>query len=182
MKNMMPSVIPPTLTILGLVIPLVLAFAILVPRCRAASPRMTAQPEEMPLDNEELIDVCRQVENWDGFSVGRFGELGPYRFTRDAWYQHTTESHSLALCDSERARSVTRDVCRAHASWLRDIMERRRMPQTAYSFALLWGAGPRRVATGHISPAKKSYAERAQNLYVEAMMRRDRAAKRDYLR
>lgn len=123
-------------------------------------------PRDMALlDNAKLLVMIRETENWDGDSEGASGERGPWQMLVSTWKSYSSEHmpytrRSWSLPEPQR-------VLHCHASWIRDQMEKRHLPQNAYTFALFWKAGYGRIFNTRCRVADLQYAQRAQNIYDE---------------
>jgi hypothetical protein len=163
MTKMNPHLIIPSLMAVAIVV--LLAFIMFAPSMRAEP--MVTMPElgVGPLNNHKLIQMERRIEAWDGESEGRHGERGPTQIKFMTWKQHTKKAWTHALYKTEEDKVIYRDVEADHAAWIRDEMERHKLPQTAYTFALIWRAGMKNVLNHNVTVAEKDYAERAENIY-----------------
>ncbi len=126
-------------------------------------------PYTPPLDNAKLIIAIRRVENWDGYSEGKHGERGPSQIKLITWKQHTKRAWRHALYMTTEDQLIYREVEDAHGSWIRDVIGSRRLPDTAYTFALCWRAGVHNVLDHNITPEERSYAQRASNIYQQLL-------------
>lgn len=117
-----------------------------------------------PLDNDRLLEAIKGTEDWDGDSIGAAGELGPWQMLPLTWhtYSHETMPYTRGAWDEAEPQRVIH----AHASWIRDRMERLHLPQTPYTFALFWKAGYGRVTKHKLRGVDRDYASRAQNIYT----------------
>ncbi|HXP60691.1 MAG TPA: hypothetical protein VN829_09380 [Dongiaceae bacterium] len=122
-------------------------------------------PHYEPLDNDILLEAIAFTENWDGESTGAAGERGPWQMLLSTWKNYSTEW--MPYTSTSWKKPEPQRVLHAHASWIRDQMERRKLPQTAYVFALFWKSGYGRVVNNYERSSDKAYAQRAQNLYTE---------------
>jgi|HubBroStandDraft_1064217.scaffolds.fasta_scaffold02417_9 hypothetical protein len=147
-----------------------LSFLAFVSQVRAAPIITVREMAPKPLDNIKLIKAIRQVENWDGESEGFHGERGPSQIKMMTWRQHTKVAWIHALYRTAFDRLEYHEVECSHAAWIRDVMENRRLPQTAYTFGLFWKAGYKNVINATLKPADRDYAVRVQNIY-EALIR-----------
>ena len=125
--------------------------------------RMIVPPRPMLLDNENCLVMIRKLEKWNGWAEGRRGERGPFQFLRSTWSDYSAESFALARVDGPEGWYVAR----CHASFIRDEMEKHGLPQTAYTFALIWKAGIGHVLEYRTTAEDKDYAERGENVYLE---------------
>jgi hypothetical protein len=145
----------------------VLAAAVMivgVVRTFGSEPKITVPPMSVPLDNDKLLKAIEETEDWDGESVGAAGEAGPWQMLPSTWREYSSEPfpYSGVKWRGHEAQRVVHE----HASWIRDQMEKRRLPQTAYTFALFWKAGDGRVLRNAARRVDKEYAERAANIYA----------------
>lgn len=126
-------------------------------------PAIVVPPFPRPMDNDVLLKMIAMTENWDGQSVGAAGERGDWQMLRSTWHHYSTEPFPW----SRRgwAQPEAQRVLREHASWIRDEMEFHSLPQTPYTFALMWKAGETRVLHRRPRPVDYEYAERAHNIY-----------------
>ena len=148
----------------AIVLALLAVFVFFTARLRAQS-RAVDEPmaEVKPLDNGALLRMIDLDENWDGESIGAAGESGPWQMLPSTWRQYTKEPYPYS--ERKWREPEAQRVIHAHASWIRDQMERHRWPQTAYTFALVWKAGYGRVLHNTVRTVDKQYAERGENIY-----------------
>jgi hypothetical protein len=109
------------------------------------------------------LEAIHQIENpSDSPKPGIFGELGAYQFCEQTWKMHTEVPFSRAL--DRRSSDV---VAVKHYDWIKDELEKRGIPATAYNIALVWNAGIRAVLDGNPPASSLDYAARAANLAAE---------------
>lgn len=117
-----------------------------------------------PMDNDVLLRMIALTENWDGESTGPSGERGPCQMLLSTWKNYSSEDMpytARAWKNPEPQR-----VLRAHASWIRDQMEKADRGDTPYMFALFWKAGYGRVMNHRERRVDIEYALRAANIYI----------------
>lgn len=145
---------------------MLLTFVVILLLSMAASARAYQTREKF--DIEKMVDVLREVENWDGKSVGAAQERGPWQITQTVWQQFSDTSFKQADRKSSAALREQRYVARECVIWIVGRLEKAGYSITPYNVALVWCAGwgsfhrhdPRRP-----SHLKQFYAERASNIY-----------------
>lgn len=143
----------------------IIALGFAAVRVYATGPKLgLPEPGAPLLDNEKLLQAIALVENWDGESIGAAGERGPWQMLESTWKEYSDDTMPFSKHVWIRSAEAHR-VLNAHASRIRDWMEAKSLPQTAWTFALFWKAGYGRVIHNRLRPADKAYAERAQNIY-----------------
>ena len=123
-------------------------------------------------DIDLMVETLRQIENWDGRSLGAAGERGPWQFTPDVWHQYSTLPFSCAEGKSNAEKTEQRRVAREVVFAISERVKAARRTPDAYTVALIWGAGWSAYYYGqpHKPSAKKrDYAQRAENLYIDLL-------------
>jgi len=118
------------------------------------------------LSTKYLLKAIDKVEDWDGRTVGRDGERGPWQMKASTWHQYSKENMPYSE-RSWRNWTEAQRVLQEHASWIMDRMETLETPRTAYIFALIWKVGYGNFKRGRITEADRDYAQRAENLYLD---------------
>lgn len=144
---------------------LIVVFLCFVVRLRASNPTITVPPLHEPMDNDKLLRMIELTENWDGESVGAAGECGPWQMLYSTWLNYATDHNYMPFSRAAWLEPRAQCVIREHASWIRDEIEKHRLPDTPYTFALFWKAGAGRVINHRCRSVDKKYAERASALY-----------------
>lgn len=112
---------------------------------------MRPMPASYPLlSTKFLLRSIDKVENWDGRTLGRAGERGPWQMKESTWRQYSKENMPYSE-RSWRNWTEAQRVLEEHASWIMDRMETLETPQTAYIFALIWKVGYGNVKRGRIT-------------------------------
>ena len=137
--------------------------ALFVTKCVAASPEIVFPAPHVPLDNDKLLRMIELVENWDGEAIGRSGEAGPWQMKVKTWHDYSHER--MPYLESEWRGPEAQRVLHEHASWIRDEIEKNRLPDTSFNFALCWKVGFSGFLHGKTTYQDARYALRAETLY-----------------
>ena len=149
--------------LLGVLLALICG-AVFVETTFASPPVLWTPPRHSPMDNDVLLRMIALTENWDGESTGAAGERGPCQMLLSTWKNYSSEDMpytARAWKNPEPQR-----VLRAHASWIRDQMEKANRGDTPYMFALFWKGGYGRAMNHRERRVDIEYALRAANIYI----------------
>jgi hypothetical protein len=106
------------------------------------------------------LEAIHQLENPRNTSrPGPRGELGPYQFRSGTWRMHTKVPFERAL-----DRKTSDLVAVRHYEWLKQNLERARLPATPYNIALAWNSGLAAAIDGRSPAVAHDYASRAARL------------------
>lgn len=116
-------------------------------------------PPPRALDLDLMLDVIAQTEAWDGHSVGRAGEIGPWQITPAVWsrYMHGT----MRGAPLEQLRYVAF----RHVSDLIKQLKARGHAVTPFNVGLAYNGGIGLVGQKTVPRAKFEYATRCENLF-----------------
>lgn len=117
------------------------------------------------LDLTQVVEAIRQVENWDGRSTGAAGEKGPWQFTRDAWFEHSTKPFWMAEGRSRDCMGEQHRVAMARVDRISSRIAASHIDFSTYSIALVFTCGYEGAKRGKPSRQKRDYAQRVQNIY-----------------
>lgn len=138
---------------------LLLCFLVLTAKVRAA------QKAKKPLDLMQVVEAIRQVENWNGRSVGASNEFGPWQFTADTWFDFSNHPFWWAGDHAPKCKAEQHRVALAYVTWIHAHLLDIPIKESAYSIALVFTCGYSGVKHGKPSRAKRDYAQRVQNIY-----------------
>lgn len=124
-------------------------------------------PEDNDLNLVRVTEAIRTVENWDGKSVGKSGELGPYQILPSVWKQFSQKPLSWAYSEFPEAKAEQTRVANALVSWIFLRLPLLNYKRSAYSIGLVYCAGYENARNNTISRAKHDYADRVYNVYRE---------------
>ena len=124
-----------------------------------------ALPEAPKLDVEKMLDAIAGAENWDGHSVGKAGEVGPWQMTPAVW-RHCRGS--LRKTMQQATPSELRTAARAELMFRIATAQINHRTVTPFLCGLLWGAGVSAALNGTASEAKRAYAERVRSIYQDS--------------
>ena len=125
---------------------------------------MTSPSHAKPIDEGKMLDSIRQVENWDGKTLGAKGEWGPWQMTPGVFHDYIRTPVGVKVRTATKTQ--LREAAVKHLAWLFGMLSEHHLPVTPYAIGLAWGAGFEAVRTNSASPAKRDYAQRCENLYL----------------
>lgn len=141
----------------------------------AAEPK----PVEPKIDVQRLIEAIKQVENWDGYSIGKNGERGSMQFKEGTWQQFTklpfwwadssyiTESRAFRK-ESKEIKAHRETVERLYVSWIiSKALPALRLAPTVYNAALVHVAGYGTVEKHAFNTHQTDFANRVTNVYYD---------------
>lgn len=123
--------------------------------------------EQKPLDLALVVEAIRQVEHWDGRSIGASNEVGPWQVTPAVWREFSSKPIWWATIRSPECRAEQHAVALRHVTWINKHLFEIPLRESAYSIALVYTCGWKGVKHGNPSAAKRDYAQRVQNVYDE---------------
>lgn len=122
----------------------------------------------LSLDVPRLLRCVVAIEGSTTESVSKSGARGIYQIQPATWAQYSQEPHALASQDTPSARAKTLAVATAHAEWIiKTALPALGLPQTPYSFALLWGPGYGNTQKVNLTAKNVDYSRRFSNLYED---------------
>ncbi len=131
--------------------------------CSVALHAATAAPK--PLDLDDVVEAIRQVEHWDGSSIGASGERGPFQFTKSTWSEFSKKPFWWASGYGWACREEQYATALRYVTWINDNLVHVPLRETAYSVALVYTCGYTAVKHGKPSREKRDYAQRVQTIY-----------------
>lgn len=140
-------------------------FTLLALLLLVAAPFVFAEDSDPNLNLARVKWAIRQVEHWDGKSVGGSGELGPYQIRPAVWHQFSDKPLDWAYRSDPRCRGEQERVASELISWIDARLPGLRLPRTARSIGLVWTVGYGNVDAQRISRGKRAYAARVHNVY-----------------
>ena len=121
-----------------------------------------------PLDAARCLRVVVAIEGSSRDHVSKTGALGIYQIQPATWAQYSKMPPSTATKGTPEAIAETERVALAHASWIiRVAIPDLGIPETPYSFALVFGPGFGHVSKLNLSPKNVECARRFSNLYLD---------------
>lgn len=168
----MLATIPPTFSPLFVLS----AFIICVLSSLCVTAYAKAADRDREIDIDLMLEAIRQVENWDGHSRGAAGERGPWQMTRPIWQVLTDKPFDWADSPNLDHQIESHRVAREWVYEIRKLLRNRKLVATPYNVALVWTSGWGVFSFYHpkpVSAAKKDYAQRATNLYLDLLKKQD---------
>ena len=100
-----------------------------------------------PVALDKMICSLKQVENWDGHSIGRAGERGPLQLKKETWHQFSNKPHYWAERRNPYAAAEADRVETLYVLWIMQDLREVRKPLTPFFVALIHNAGFSTVMT-----------------------------------
>lgn len=127
-----------------------------------------AKAVEPAIEIDRLIHAIKQIENWDGYSIGKSGERGALQWKEATWRQFSSQPHVWAELRGPSFVLVHRtNVERNYARWLVKAVSRLYLAPTVYNVGLLHNAGYGNVKRGRITDQQDDFAIRLMNVYYD---------------
>lgn len=133
------------------VAPLTLAIEVMSPRVR--------------IDSRRVARAIRVVENWDGRSVGKSGELGPYQMLPSTWCMFSKRPLWWAWSAQPECRLEQDDAAFREVEWIRARLPKLGFGDSVWAVGLVHNAGYGHVAAGLAEPRHRGFADRVRAVY-----------------
>jgi hypothetical protein len=118
-------------------------------------------PKPIPSDTDRILDAIALTENWDGKTVGKAGEWGPWQMTPANWRRY---SPHIPIRHANKAQ--LRQVAREHLAYLVGRLRGYGIETpSVWMLGLAWAAGPFKASKYTGRPEKIDYANRVEALY-----------------
>ncbi len=122
-------------------------------------------------DNERLVKVWQQIENWDGSKIGKAGERGYFQFKEKTWNQVSDKPFSWASRTDKEAYAEQHEAAMKYVRFIRRALAIKGRRQTVITIALGWRVGVEASMKGDFSADVENYCARAANLYYDGTNR-----------
>lgn len=117
------------------------------------------------IDSRRAARAIRAVENWDGRSVGRSGELGPYQMLPSTWAMFSKRPLWWAWSGRPECRLEQDDVAMREVDWIRARLKKLDLGDSVWAIGLVHNAGYGHVTAGLVETRHRAFADRVRAVY-----------------
>lgn len=120
---------------------------------------------QVGIDSQRAWRAIRAVENWDGRSVGRSGEVGPGQWLPGTWRMFSERPLSWAIGKSIECRTEQERVGVKEVEWIRARLPKLGLGDSVWAIGLVHNAGYGHVAAGLVETRHRAFADRVRAVY-----------------